>query len=120
MVRTARLVLIPVFGVVLSTPAMAQEWDSAFGRTRMPEAWANSLLAYYDLVAVGRFRGIPDFSGDVADLVSRQNLVVMFDISRIYKGSASNGSTIAVQVPNDMLAYPGENISRYAWLRWRL
>lgn len=107
--------LMSVCGAVLSTLAMAQDWDPAFGRERLPEAWADRLLDAYDLVAVGRFEDIPDFSGNVEDLVSRQDVTVVFAIRRIYKGPASNGSRIAVQVQNEMLAYPGESVSRYAW-----
>lgn len=80
-----------------------------------PQQWASALFNSYDLVALGRFEGIPDWITGEKEALTSQIVTVAFTVAQVFKGSVEPNTAVAVNVSSDMLIYPGEQVSRYAW-----
>ena len=76
-----------------------------------PEELASDLLENCELVADGEFYALPESSPEELTALKRGHTLVRFRIHRLYKGVAPDA--IAIQLENDMLIIPGEEISRY-------
>lgn len=120
--------VIAVFIIVLAGNSLhAQDRDSELYRDGDAQHVAAVTLSYFDLgyfdlVATGRFGVALDEGEDArssldrATLMNNRDVVVPFIIDRVYQGpaTASPGTTVHIQLPSDMLAYPGELVSRSA------
>ena len=76
-----------------------------------PEELASHLFENCELVADGEFYALPESSPEELTALKRGHTLVRFRIHRLYKGVAPDA--IAIQLENDMLIIPGEEISRY-------
>ena len=73
---------------------------------------ASNLLEDYELVADGEFFALPDASGDDLSALNPENVLVRFRILDLYQGSAPN--CVEIELINDMLIFPGEDVSRFS------
>jgi hypothetical protein len=110
----------PLLRCALFAPALAmcaigiaQDRDSASWGEYSPDRQANYFLSNADLIAIGEFSAPVDRFMDVKSLLSSQSIDVTFTIQQVLKGNLQPGSTVTVRMNSDMLAYPGESISRY-------
>ncbi len=78
---------------------------------------ATWLLEDYELVADGEFYSFPEASPEELRALEPEDMLIRFRIHRLYKGVAPE--SIEIELTNDMLVFPGEDISRYA-MRWRI
>lgn len=72
------------------------------------------LLESFDLVAMGRFVDLSLVDSDGKHALRSRTVTTPFRIQGLYSGVETEGSVVDVQLNSDMLAFPGEAISRYA------
>ena len=77
-----------------------------------PGRTASHLMEECDLIADGEFFAFPYSSPEALRTLRPEDVRIDFRIHRLYKGEASK--SIEVRLISDMLAYPGEALSRYA------
>lgn len=77
-----------------------------------PSGYASNLLGYFELVADGEFYALPESTPEELRALKPEEVVVKFRIHTLYKGPAAD--SIDIRMHMDMLAFPGEGISRYA------
>jgi hypothetical protein len=106
-----------VLGIVNTTllfgSALAQNRDSEELRDTSPSYLASHFLLNADLIAVGEFGTPVELGNDPISLLRSRELDILFTIRIVYKGDVGPGDVVQVRLRNDMLAYPGEDISRY-------
>ena len=84
---------------------------STFGLSN-PGGYASDLMDYFELVADGEFCALPESTPEELRALKPEEVVVKFRIHTLYKGPAAD--SLDIQMHMDMLAFPGEGVSRYA------
>lgn len=79
-----------------------------------PPTFANFMSAVYEVVIDGEFFGLPTRAGLDPESLNPRKEVIRFEVAEVYKGQVPD--TIHVEVVSDVLAFPGEDHSRY-WKR---
>ena len=72
---------------------------------------ASNLLEDYELVADGEFFALPNASRDDLSALNPENVLVRFRILDLYQGSVPD--FVEIELINDMLIFPGEDVSRF-------
>ena len=85
---------------------------SALGTLPRYRAMAASLMSNFELVADGEFIELPESSPEELSALVRKNVLVRFRIHKLYKGTVQG--SVYIELPNDMLVFPGEDTSRNA------
>lgn len=85
---------------------------TASGKLPRYRAMAASLMSDFELVADGEFIELPESSPEELSSLVRKDVLVRFRIHKLYKGSVQD--SVYIELPNDMLVFPGEDISRNA------
>jgi len=79
-----------------------------------PQVAAQLLLEESDLVAWGEFVNLREADSDGRDVLAPRQVTLSFRVSQVYKGSATDGSSVRIELNSDMLVYPGDDVSRYS------
>ena len=77
-----------------------------------PADFVSYLLRRYEFVADGQFDGLPEYSLEELKASRPAEVRIKFRINQLYKGQAED--SIDIRLTDDMLAVPGETISRNA------
>ena len=85
---------------------------SALDKSRRYRAMATSLMSNFEIVADGEFYELPYSSPEELSALVRKNVLIKFQIHKLYKGKVQD--SVYIELPNDMLVFPGEEISRNA------
>lgn len=76
-----------------------------------PEKIAEDLMDHWDFVADGEFHSLPQDEPARSVVLKREYVIISFQIEKLYKGDVAE--SIKIELPSDMLVFPGEDISRY-------
>lgn len=112
---TRALRLFAAFLMLIGSVALAQD------RTPHPQSFqgtpfrdiAAGFYSNTDLVAVGRFGPPVEVGDDLLSLLRNREIDMPFTVQIVYKGNVRPGSVVQIRLQSDMLAFPGERISRY-------
>ncbi len=121
-ISAGRITACWFFTPILCGPTLGQDRDSVAVSevTHRPipaQARASYLLGDYELVADGEFYSFPAASPEELRALQPEDALLRFRIHRLYKGAAPE--SIEIEFVNDMLVFPGEDVSRYA-MRWQI
>ena len=100
----------PSAGQDIPTP-LDYDAGSPLMRLHSGETLAEFLLEYYEVVADGEFFAVADPSPEDVRSLKRQSVRVKFRVRELYKGTVTD--PVDVELVNDMLVLPGENVARY-------
>lgn len=119
-ISAGRITACWFFTPILCGPTLGQDRDSVAVSevTHRPipaQARASYLLGDYELVADGEFYSFPAASPEELRALQPEDALLRFRIHRLYKGAAPE--SIEIEFVNDMLVFPGEDVSRYAMRR---
>ena len=95
--------------LVVCGPAAGQEIGDPCPRS--PVEIVSELFRRYEIVADGEFYSFPEYSETELRALKREDAVIRFRIHKWYKGPAQD--SFDVRLPNEMLVFPGENVSRF-------
>ena len=90
-------------------PAPSQEISHPYPKS--PREVVFDLFKYYDIVVDGEFYSLPEYSEAELRSLKREDVVIQFRIRKRYKGPVRD--SFKVRLPNEMLVFPGEGISRF-------
>lgn len=76
-----------------------------------PQEFVSYLFKHHEIVADGEFYSFPKYSEVELRLLKREDVVIKFRIHKWYKGPVRE--SFDVRLPNEMLVFPGEDISRF-------
>lgn len=103
--------VLPRIGLGQEISAMRSHWGEDVS---LPRNYAMDLFDHFELVADGEFYALPASTPEELRALKYEKLRVKFRIDKIYKAEGHPTDSIDIQLVSDMLAYPGESISRYA------
>lgn len=103
---------VPLFVVSPANDARSQAPDVRQLQEISPDRMASDLLQF-DLVAIGIFETPAESANDMATYFRNTELIIPFTVREIFKGSVAPGAVVQITLQSDMLAYPGDAISRY-------
>ena len=98
-----------VSSLAICGPAIGQEISQPCPSS--PREMVSHLFRYYEIVADGEFLSFPEYSEAELRSLNREDVVIRFRIHTWYKGPELD--SFDVRLPNEMLVYPGEDISRF-------
>lgn len=98
-----------VLCLAICGPALGQDIGEMY--VRSPVRFVFGLFRNYDVVADGELYAFPEYSEAELRSLEREDVVIRFRVDKLYKGSLAE--SFEVRLPNDMLEFPGESISRY-------
>lgn len=109
----SRVTAACVTAMLTCAGSYAQNRDSEFYTDFNPAGVAEAYLFNTDLVAIGQFGTPVEVGFDSLSLLESREIDLPFTVLTVYKGNISPGDVVLVRLRNDMLAYPGETVSRY-------
>lgn len=74
---------------------------------------ARNLLGHHELVVTGEFAPPVELGMDIASILRSREVDVDFTVRTVYKGNVRPGYVVRVRLLSDMLAFPGEDVSRF-------
>ena len=99
--------------LAMCVPALGQDGVGHYGRA--PVEFVSGMFRHYDVVADGEFYAFPEYSEAELRSLRREDVVIRFRVDKWYKWWPKEWSreSFEVRLPNDMLAFPGEDVSRF-------
>ena len=76
-----------------------------------PQEFVSYLFRHYEIVADGEFYSFPEYSEAELRLLKREDAFIKFRIHKWYKGPVRE--SFDIRLANEMLVFPGEDISRF-------